>query len=50
MGREVVTGFQTLVSAAVYATLIVTFGFQVARGRPSMVYAEDHDRLINKLV
>ena len=25
---------QTLFSAAVYATLIVTFGFQVARGRP----------------
>src|SRR5262245_38522126 len=31
MGREVVAGVQTLISAAVYATLIVTFGFQVAR-------------------
>ena len=31
MGREIVSGVQTLVSAAVYATLIVTFGFQVAR-------------------
>jgi hypothetical protein len=31
MGREVVAGVQTLLSAAVYATLIVTFGVQVAR-------------------
>src|SRR5436305_9336000 len=31
MGHEVVAGVQTLLSAAVYATLIVTFGFQVAR-------------------
>src|SRR3977135_4104156 len=31
MGREVMTGLQTLVSAAGYATLIVTFGVQVAR-------------------
>src|SRR5262245_42351867 len=31
MGGEIVAGLQTLVSAAVYATLIVTFGFQVAR-------------------
>src|SRR5665213_211201 len=30
-GREILSGVQTLVSAAVYATLIVTFGFQVAR-------------------
>jgi hypothetical protein len=30
-GREIVSGVQTLLSAAVYATLIVTFGFQVAR-------------------
>jgi hypothetical protein len=30
-GQEVVAGLKTLVSAAVYATLIVTFGFQVAR-------------------
>jgi signal peptidase I len=53
MGREVVTGFQTLVSAAVYATLIVTFGFQVARvdGLSMAPTLEDHDRLIvNKLV
>src|SRR4051794_18460808 len=28
IGREIVSGIQTLVSAAVYATLIVTFGFQ----------------------
>jgi signal peptidase I len=53
MGHEVVTGFQTLVSAAVYATLIVTFGFQVARvdGLSMAPTLEDHDRLIvNKLV
>src|ERR671936_317638 len=53
MGREIVGGMQTLLSAAVYATLIVTFGFQVARvDGPSMAPTlEDHDRLIvNKLV
>jgi len=53
MGREIVTGLQTLVSAAVYATLIVTFGFQVARvdGLSMAPTLEDHDRLIvNKLV
>jgi signal peptidase I len=53
MGREVLSGFQTLVSAAVYATLIVTFGFQVARvdGLSMAPTLEDHDRLIvNKLV
>jgi len=53
MGREIVSGFQTLVSAAVYATLIVTFGFQVARvdGLSMAPTLEDHDRLIvNKLV
>ena len=51
--NEVVTGVQTLVSAAVYATLIVTFGFQVARvdGLSMAPTLEDHDRLIvNKLV
>ncbi len=51
--REIVTGLQTLVSAAVYATLIVTFGFQVARvdGLSMAPTLEDHDRLIvNKLV
>src|SRR5262245_57129491 len=53
MGREIVAGVQTLVSAAVYATLIVTFGFQVARvdGLSMAPTLEDHDRLIvNKLV
>jgi signal peptidase I len=53
MGHEVVAGLQTLVSAAVYATLIVTFGFQVARvdGLSMAPTLEDHDRLIvNKLV
>jgi signal peptidase I len=53
IGREIVSGFQTLVSAAVYATLIVTFGFQVARvdGLSMAPTLEDHDRLIvNKLV
>ena len=53
MGREVVSGVQTLLSAAVYATLIVTFGFQVARvdGRSMSPTLEDHDRLIvNKFV
>src|SRR5512145_879173 len=51
--REVVSGVQTLVSAAVYATLIVTFGFQVARvdGLSMAPTLEDRDRLIvNKLV
>jgi signal peptidase I len=53
MGREILTGLQTLVSAAVYATLIVTFGVQVARvdGLSMAPTLEDHDRLIvNKLV
>jgi signal peptidase I len=52
-GREIVSGAQTLMSAAVYATLIVTFGFQVARvdGLSMAPTLEDHDRLIvNKLV
>ena len=31
--EELFTWFKTLASAAVYATLIVTFGFQVARSR-----------------
>jgi signal peptidase I len=50
---EIASGLQTLVSAAVYATLIVTFGFQVARvdGLSMAPTLEDHDRLIvNKLV
>jgi len=53
MGGEILAGLQTLVSAAVYATLIVTFGFQVARvdGLSMAPTLEDHDRLIvNKLV
>src|SRR6266480_1602502 len=53
VGREIATGLQTLVSAAVYATLIVTFGVQVARvdGLSMAPTLEDHDRLIvNKLV
>jgi signal peptidase I len=52
-GQEIVAGLKTLVSAAVYATLIVTFGFQVARvdGLSMAPTLEDHDRLIvNKLV
>jgi signal peptidase I len=51
--EELISGLQTLVSAAVYATLIVTFGFQVARvdGLSMAPTLEDHDRLIvNKLV
>src|SRR5947208_2087044 len=53
IGREIVAAVQTLISAAVYATLIVTFGFQVARvdGLSMAPTLEDHDRLIvNKLV
>jgi signal peptidase I len=51
--HEVVTALQTLLSAAVYASLIVTFGFQVARvdGMSMEPTLEDHDRLIvSKLV
>ena len=53
VGAEVVSAVRTLFSAAVYATLIVTFGFQVARvdGLSMAPTLEDHDRLIvNKLV
>jgi signal peptidase I len=49
---EVIAWFKTLASAAVYATLIVTFGFQVARveGQSMAPTLEDQDRLIvNKL-
>ena len=52
-GHEIVAAVQTLLSAAVYATLIVTFGVQVARvdGLSMAPTLEDHDRLIvNKLV
>ena len=51
--EEVVAWVKTLVSAAVYAILIVTFGFQVARveGQSMAPTLEDQDRLIvNKLV
>jgi signal peptidase I len=52
--REELTAWvKTLVSAAVYAVLIVTFGFQVARveGQSMAPTLEDQDRLIvNKLV
>jgi len=50
---ELIAWFKTLASAAVYATLIVTFGFQVARveGLSMAPTLEDQDRLIvNKLV
>ena len=53
VGMEIVSAVQTLVSAAVYATLIVTFVVQVARvdGLSMAPTLEDHDRLIvNKLV
>ena len=53
VGDEVMAWLRTVVSAAVYATLIVTFGFQVARveGLSMAPTLEDQDRLIvNKLV
>ncbi|MFI5178815.1 MAG: signal peptidase I [Vicinamibacterales bacterium] len=53
VGEELLAWFKTLVSAAVYATLIVTFGFQVARveGQSMAPTLEDQDRLIvNKLI
>jgi len=45
---EVVAWFKTLASAAVYATLIVTFGFQVARveGHSMEPTLHDQDRLV----
>ena len=45
---DVVAWLKTLASAAVYATLIVTFGFQVARveGQSMAPTLADHDRLI----
>jgi len=49
---ELIAWFKTLASAAVYATLIVTFWFQVARveGMSMAPTLEDQDRLIvNKL-
>ena len=53
VASEVVAGAQTLLSAAVYATLIVTFCVQVARvdGLSMAPTLDDQDRLIvNKLV
>jgi signal peptidase I len=50
---EFIAWFKTLASAAVYATLIVTFGFQVARveGLSMAPTLEDQDRLIvNKFI
>jgi len=50
--EELVAWVKTLMSAAVYAVLIVTFGFQVARveGQSMAPTLEDQDRLIvNKL-
>ena len=52
VGRELGLWLQTLTSAAVYTTLIVTFGFQVARveGRSMEPTLHDQDRLVvNKL-
>ena len=48
VAAEIGAWIKTLASAAVYATLIVTFGFQVARVEgPSMAPTlADHDRLI----
>jgi signal peptidase I len=51
--EELVAWVKTLVSAAVYAILIVTFGFQIARveGQSMAPTLEDQDRLVvNKLV
>jgi signal peptidase I len=50
---ELIAWFKTLFSAAIYATLIVTFGFQVARveGLSMAPTLEDQDRLIvNKFI
>src|SRR6187455_899985 len=52
-GQELVAWFKTVASAAVYATLLVTFGFQVARvdGQSMAPTLQDQDRLIvNKFV
>jgi signal peptidase I len=51
--EEILAWLKTLVSAAVYAVLIVTFGFQVARveGQSMAPTLEDQDRLIvNKAI
>ena len=46
--QETSVWLRTLASAAVYATLIVTFGFQVARveGRSMEPTLHDQDRLV----
>jgi signal peptidase I len=52
VAEELVAWLKTLTSAAVYATLIVTFGFQVARvdGMSMAPTLQDQDRLVvNKL-
>ncbi len=52
VAEEIIAWLKTLASAAVYATLIVTFGFQVARveGHSMAPTLGDQDRLIvNKL-
>jgi len=52
VGEELVAWTKTVLSAAVYATVIVTFGFQVARvdGESMVPTLEDRDRLIvNKM-
>ena len=48
LGDELVVWMKTVASAALYATLIITFVFQVARveGRSMAPTLEDHDRLI----
>src|SRR5215203_6117920 len=48
LADEFVTWVKTLASAAVYATLIVTFGVQVARvdGQSMAPTLENHDRLL----
>jgi signal peptidase I len=52
LGEEIVAWLKTLASAAVYATLIITFGFQVARveGTSMAPTLQNQDRLIvNKI-
>jgi signal peptidase I len=52
LAGEIVAWLKTVASAAVYATLIITLGFQVARveGHSMAPTLADHDRLIvNKL-
>jgi signal peptidase I len=53
VGEELLAWIKTFASAAIYATLIVTFGFQVARveGKSMEPTLQDQDRLIvNKAV